>query len=283
MNAISIYEVGPRDGLQSLGRTIPLRKKVKLVNKLKKSGLENIEVGSLVHPSILSMRDSEKLYKKTGGDLLVLNEKGFERAMGIGADSINIVISPSDDFNMKNQKITYKKALEIYEKMSNQITINRLYISCSFSEDIPEEDVLKCVEWGKNIAKTVILCDTESVGNVEKIRSICSQSYSITPNLGVHLHISEYVMDCIRAAYESGIRVFDTSIGGLGGCVSVGSAEGNVPTEQLVMWAVSNGIPITNKIQLSQLYSTSRYAVNLECSGTERLGRWLSQRVGMYI
>ena len=66
MNAISIYEVGPRDGLQSLGRTIPLRKKVKLVNKLKKSGLENIEVGSLVHPSILSMRDSEKLYKKTG-------------------------------------------------------------------------------------------------------------------------------------------------------------------------------------------------------------------------
>lgn len=280
-SAISIYEVSPRDGLQGLRKTIPLRKKIKLVRKLKNAGLNNIEVGSLVHPSVLPMRDSGKLYKITGGDLLVVNQKGFERAKKLGVKHINVVISTSDKFIKQNQNITYTEAKNIYENMAKEIPINRLYISCAFSKDIDESAVLQCVDWGKNLAKYIILCDTESTGDVNKIRSICTQAYNITPNLGVHLHTSKNSIDCIRGAYESGIRLYDSSIGGLGGCIAIDSAKGNIPTEDLVMWAMTNKIPIKNDIQFKQLYTTSKYAINLEYTNTEKMSNWISNKMGL--
>ena len=106
-------------------------------------------MGSLVHPSILPMRESGKLYRKTGGDLLVVNEKGFDRAIELGLSSVNVVISPHDGFNKLNQKNTYQNIMDIYQNKCKDIPINRLYISCAFSEGISREAVLECVEWEK--------------------------------------------------------------------------------------------------------------------------------------
>ena len=282
-SAISIYEVSPRDGLQSLSKVVPLRKKVKLVRKLKRAGLDKIEVGSLVHPSMLPMRDSDKLYKKTGGDLLVMNKKGFERAKNLGVKHINVVISPCEKFIEKNQKTTYTDAIRTYENISKEIPINRLYISCCFSEDTSEESVLECVEWGKNIAKTVILCDTDSTATKESVHSLCSKALQITPNLGIHLHMSNCTIDCVKSAYDAGIRKYDSSIGGLGGCFSVKDAKGNIPTEILVMWALCNSVPITQDIRMDKLFGISKYAVKLEYTNTERFSKWVGKKIGMLV
>jgi len=281
--AISIYEVGPRDGLQNLGKTIPLRKKVKLVKRLKKAGLNDIEVGSLVHPSVTPMRGSGKLFKKTGGDLLVLNRKGLERAKGVGAESVNIAISTSEVFIQNNQNATYEDAKSFYEDMAKEITINRLYISCCFSPETIEADVLDCVSWGKDIARQLVLCDTDSSATRDSVYSLCSKAIDITPNIGVHLHVSDDITECMMSAYDAGIRMFDSSIGGLGGCISLTSAEGNIATEILVMWAMGNGIPIKQHIDFNEMMEVGKYAITLESTSGQRLGRWFSKKIGALI
>ena len=263
MNAISLYEVSPRDGLQSLPRAIPLRKKVKLIKKLKSAGIEDIEVGSLVHPSILPMRESGKLYRKTGGDLLVVNEKGFDRAIELGLSSVNVVISPHDGFNKLNQKNTYQNIMNIYQNKCKDIPINRLYISCAFSEGVSRKAVLECVEWGKDIAKCIVLCDTDSSATVKSIASLCKEAREITDNLSIHLHVNENSAEYIEAAYDSGIRQFDCSVGGLGGCFSLDEAHGNLRTESLVRWAMANDIPLVEDIDVDRLITTGEYAYNL--------------------
>ena len=262
-NAISLYEVSPRDGLQGLPRAIPLRKKLKLIKKLKNAGIEDIEVGSLVHPSILPMRQSDRLYKKTGGDLLVVNEKGFDRAIELGAKKVNVVISPHDNFNQLNQKNTYENIMRIYQNKCNDIPINRLYISCAFSRGVSKKAVLDCVRWGKDIAKYIVLCDTDSNATVESIASLCSEARAITSNLSIHLHVNEDGAEYIKAAYDSGIRQFDCSVGGLGGCFSLDAAQTNLRTESLVSWALSNNIPIEEDIDVDRLVSTGEYAYSL--------------------
>jgi len=281
---ISIYEVSPRDGLQGLPRTIPLRKKVKLIKKLKKAGIEDIEVGSLVHPSILPMRGSGKLYRKIGGDLLVVNEKGFNRAIKLGLESVNVVISPHDGFNKLNQKNTYENIMSVYQNKCKDIPINRLYISCAFSEGVSRKAVLDCVKWGKDIAECIVLCDTDSSATIESISLLCGEARRITPNLSIHLHVNEGSAQYIQAAYDSGIRQFDCSVGGLGGCFSVDSAQANLRTEALVMWALANNIPIIGDIQVEELLSTGEYAHDLAYKySRSRLDKFLQKVIGVYV
>ena len=279
-SAISIYEVGPRDGLQSLDRSIPIRKKVKLIKRLRKAGLEDIEVGSLVHPSVIPMRGSGRVFKKTGGDLLIVNRKGLERAKEIGADTVNVVISPHETFNRKNQNITFQEAKEFYEDVARETDINRLYISCAFSPEVTRESVLECVRWGKNIANSIVLCDTDSTATSEQVASLCKDAIDIAENLCVHFHVSDSVTQCMNAAYDAGVRVFDSSIGGLGGCVSLPTAEANIATEILVMWAMANDIPIKQSIDIDEMMDVGKYAVSLESTNKERLSKWVSRKIG---
>ena len=282
-DSISLYEVSPRDGLQSLPREIPLRKKMRLIKKLKSAGIEHIEIGSLVHPSILPMRQSGKLYKKTGGDLLVVNARGFDRAKQIGLKKVNAVISPHTNFIHLNQNDTYENIMRIYENKCKEIPINRLYISCAFSKGVSKKAVLDCVRWGKDIAKYIVLCDTDSNATVESIASLCSEARAITSNLSIHLHVNENNSEYIDAAYQAGIRQFDCSVGGLGGCFSLDVAQTNLRTQSLVSWALSNNIPIEEEIDVDRLLSTGEYAYNLAHTYSQtRLDKFLHM-VGIYI
>jgi hydroxymethylglutaryl-CoA lyase len=281
--AISIYEVGPRDGLQNLPKTIPLRKKVKLIRKLKRAGLKDIEIGSLVHPSVITMKDSGKLYQKTGGDLLIVNKKGLERAKELGANKLNIVISPSERFNKLNQNTTYEVAKKQYEEIVHHNPISRVYISCAFSPDVTEDMLMECIEWSNGMGNYVILCDTETCATRESVSRICKKAVEITPNMGIHFHLSDDTEDCIQSAYDSGVRIFDSSIAGLGGCFSIPSAQGNIATENLIFWATSKDIPIEQEIDIEKLQSVSRYALSLEYSKLERLANWIVLKVGVLI
>ena len=281
--AISIYEVGPRDGLQSFDREIPLRHRVKLVKKLKQAGISHIEVGSLVHPSILPMRQSEKLYRKTGGDLLVLNQRGLQRALVAGAKEVNVSVSPFDRFMRLNQNMSYDEGKLFYERLATQIPINRLYISCCFSSEVTKNQVLECIMWGKSLAKWIVLCDTDSNAAPEDVFELCSEAKELTDRIAVHFHTSKDLESCMKRAYEAGVRVYDTSIGGLGGCFSIDDAEGNVPTEALVGWAEHHGIPIEQQIDVRKLTSVSNYAHNLSMTKRERVADWLFHKVGVYL
>ena len=281
--AISIYEVGPRDGLQSLEKNIPVRKRVKLVRKLKEAGLDSIEVGSLVHPSVINMKDSEKVYSRTGGDLLIMNRRGLERAKEVGAKKLNVVLSPLEDFNKKNQNTTLSEAMSNYEEMSKETIIQRVYISCAFHPDVSEEKVLECVRWADKIGEFIVLCDTDSHATPESVSNLCTAALEITPKIGVHFHLSEETERCIEEAYNSGVRVFDTSIGGLGGCVAITSANGNISTENLVLWAHGKHIPIKQDIDVKKLNQVGRYANSLECSKLQRASSWFQWKIGLYI
>lgn len=281
--AISIYEVGPRDGLQSFDKEIPLRQRVKLVKKLKRAGLSQIEVGSLVHPSILPMRQSERLYRKMGGDLLVLNQRGLQRALVAGAKQVNVSISPFERFMSLNQNMSYREAKLFYERLASQIPINRLYISCCFSSEVTKEQVLECIRWGKDLARWVVLCDTDSTATPDAVFEMCVEAKELTDKVAVHFHTSKDLEICMKRAYDAGVRVYDTSIAGLGGCFSVDEAEGNVPTEALVVWAEHHGIPLEQQINTRRLNSVSHYAHNLSLTKRERLASWLFQKVGVYI
>lgn len=283
LEPISIYEVGPRDGLQSFDREIPLRQRVKLVKKLRKAGISQIEVGSLVHPSILPMRKSEKLYRKTGGDLLVLNQRGLQRALVAGAKEVNVSISPFDRFMRLNQNMSYDEAKLFYERLATQIPINRLYISCCFSSEVTKNQVLECIMWGKSLAKWIVLCDTDSNAAPEEVFELCSEAKELTDRVAVHFHTSKDLETCMKKAYDAGVRVYDTSIAGLGGCFSLDDAEGNVPTEALVVWAEHHGIPIEQQIDFKKLTSVSDFAHNLSITKRERLTGWLIHKLGVYI
>jgi hydroxymethylglutaryl-CoA lyase len=96
---VTIYEVGPRDGLQKIEEFIPTQTKIDLINALYDAGLEHIEETSFAHPKYVpQMADAEKVFQK--GAVLVMNGRGLDRALAVGAEKINIVFSPCETFNL---------------------------------------------------------------------------------------------------------------------------------------------------------------------------------------
>ena len=158
-----------------------------------------------------------------------------------------------------------------------------MYISCAFSQGVSRKAVLDCVKWGKDISKCIVLCDTDSNATIKSITSLCRKARRITDNLSIHLHVNEDSAEYIKAAYDSGIRQFDCSVGGLGGCFSVDSAQGNLRTESLVSWALSNGIPIEENIHVDRLTSTGEYAYNLAHSYSQTRLEKIMTRLGVLI
>ena len=111
---VTVYEVGPRDGLQSLKFPISTSKKTKLIDALYDAGLTEIEEVSFAHPKLVpQMADAEKVYQRGGA--LVMNKRGFDRAIAVGAKKINIVISPCETFNMKNMGKTRSELVLMYK------------------------------------------------------------------------------------------------------------------------------------------------------------------------
>ena len=213
----------------------------------------------------------------------MVNEKGFDRAIELGAKRVNVVISPHDNFSQLNQKNTYENIMNIYQNKCKDIPINRLYISCAFSNGISKKAVLDCVRWGKDIAKYIVICDTDSNATAESIASLCSEARAITSNLSIHLHVDEDSTEYIKAAYDSGIRQFDCSVGGLGGCFSLDEAQGNLRTESLVSWALSNNIPIEEDIDVDRLASTGEYAYSLAHAYSQTRLEKVMSKIGMLL
>jgi hydroxymethylglutaryl-CoA lyase len=251
---IYITEVGPRDGLQNEDKIIPTEDKVRFIDLLSKSGVNEIEVSSFVSPKwVPQLSDASDLFRKIKRQqgvcysALVPNQKGFERAIEAKPDRIAVFAATTESFSQKNTK---GSIAEILERCSEVVKLSqashipvRGYVSTVFS--CPYEGhveprqsldiILRLIDMGCDF---VALGDTLGTASMDEVREVLDL---LLPRVGpevlvMHLHDTfGRAKDNIRVSLEYGLTRFDSSAGGLGGCPFAGSgASGNVSTQSLV-------------------------------------------------
>lgn len=252
---INIYEVGPRDGLQSAAVKLTVDEKVQMINLLHDAGLKNIEVGSFVHPQrVPNMADSDEVYKKVANlncelGVLIPNQKGLERAKLVGASKFNIFLSPLDSFNQRNLGMGLDDIISHYKNMLYGIPKDniRVYVSHVFDNIAPEK-VRTALLAASLLGSTVVLCDTVGIAEVDDINRVMEFTKGVGAKWAMHLHHNyqkhDKILDNVQAGYNHGIREFDSSIGGLGGCPFSPGSGANLSTEDLVGWAEENNIDV---------------------------------------
>lgn len=249
----SVYEVGPRDGLQSADTITPTRTKVELIEKIAQTGIESIEVGAMVNPDkVPNMADSGQVFSRVAYlqsicnlGMLVPNKVGVDRAKDVGVEKFNIFFSPSDFFNTSNFGRTldsiftsYCHALSGIEKDNVRVYVSTAF-GCPIVGEIQEVAMMRALNWADSLGSTVVLCDTVGKANPTLIAETARLTDDLDANIALHLHHGPRegrMRDNLSAAFDCGITQFDSSIGGMGGCPFIPGSGGNLATEHLIEW-----------------------------------------------
>ena len=277
MGEVLIYEVGARDGLQN--ETVPMstQEKIKLINMLSETGLKKVESGAFVSPKwVPGMADSrevmDSIYRKDGVNypVLAMNMKGLEGAISVNADTVCIGSSPSEMFCKKNTNCTVEESLNRAEDITRLALDKgmkvRGYVSCviycPYEKEMDPLLVAKmCEKLKKMGCYEVSLGDTLGIGTPNKTKkmfSSCIEAIGIE-NLAVHFHDTYgQALANILVCLDMGVKVIDTSIGGLGGCPYAPGARGNVATEDVLF--MLNGMGIKTGIDIDKICATSEFA-----------------------
>lgn len=286
--SVSIFEVGPRDGLQNESKILPLEDKVWFIRKLIEAGIQDLEYGAFVRPDrVPQMADTALLYEKIQSPVhvrawsLVANEKGLERAIQAGVKNIALFTAASDLFAQRNIGMSVDQSLEVFEKIVEiaraQSMQVRGYVStafaCPFEGKIAPKKTLRVVEKLASLeVHQVSIGDTIGVATPKQVDEVMKPAFELlgAEKVAGHFHDTRgtALANALRSL-EIGIRILDSSAGGLGGCPFAPSATGNLPTEDLVY--MLNGMGMDTGIDLDRLCQTS-----LELA--RRMGRPLSSR-----
>ena len=260
MRDIHICEVGPRDGLQNAHHMMPTEAKKRWISALAAAGLEEIEVGSFVPPKLIpAMADTGEIvaHARTLPGVRVValapNLKGFERAMQAGAHKITFPVSASRAHSLANVRMTPEQMVEEVRKCCDLRGADGPQIEgavstafgCTMQGAVPEDDVLRIATTLAEFCDCVALADTVGYANPAQVRRIFARvRKEIGDKLeGAHFHDTRGLgLANALAAYEEGVRAFDSSMGGLGGCPFAPGASGNVVTEDLVFMFESMGL-----------------------------------------
>ena len=267
---VKIYEVGPRDGLQALSHFVDTATKIELINTLYTAGLNDIEETSFAHPRLVpQMADAEDVF--SGGSVLVMNKRGYERAKSVGAKKINIVFSPCEEFNKRNLGKTRDELYEQYSSFMGEVDKEsvRVYLSMAFGSPYGGAvnfDLMKeCINDAKMFGNTVVFADTVGVGSTEEVAMFANMALEMNMTPALHLHHTgdeERAIDLVYAGINHGIREFDSSIGGLGGCPFAEESGANLSTETLVRylngWGCNTGIHQDDLIPALRIVSDIR-------------------------
>ena len=256
---IDIVEVGPRDGLQNEAAILTVEDKLAFIEKLEAAGARRIETVSFVNPNCVpQMAGAEAVSSalgKTPGRSrigLVLNAKGYDRAVEAGVDEANISLAASDGFAQANSGMSVKGQLamvaEIAERAHNSAgsgaggprlsaTISTVW-GCPFDGEVSVEQVAAIVRElaGMKIPE-IALADTIGVGDPWSVRKKVEAAQKAAPDATLRLHFHDTRNTGLANAYagvEAGVRVLDASCGGIGGCPFAPNATGNIATEDLV-------------------------------------------------
>ena len=269
MKSIRIVEVGARDGLQNEGKSLTVETRVEFIKKLSSAGLKRIEVGAFVSPKwVPQMAHTEKVWEKIKGrgqySALVPNEKGMLRAMDSGIREVVIFGSCSESFSKKNINCTIKESFQSFEQVVRLARKNRIrvrgYLSVSFG--CPYEG---SVSRGKVASLTekmlalgvyeVSIGDTIGVATpkqVEDLLKLFSKRGISEKKLALHMHDTRgTALANVLMGLHYGIRTFDSSLGGLGGCPYAKGASGNLATEDLVY--MLHGMGFKTEVDLKKL------------------------------
>ncbi|WP_456389372.1 hydroxymethylglutaryl-CoA lyase [Profundibacter sp.] len=247
---VEIFEVGPRDGLQNEARAIPAAEKIALVDKLSEAGFRHIEVTSFVSPkAVPQMADAAEVMAeimKVDGvayTALTPNMKGYEAAIAAGVDEIAIFASASEGFSQKNINCTIEESLLRFApilKAARHADIPvRGYVSCvtdcPYDGPTPPDAVAKvAADLFAAGCYEISLGDTIGQGTPDTVARMLLAVLKEVPahRLAGHFHNTNgRAMENIDASLALGLRVFDASVGGLGGCPYAPGAAGNVATE----------------------------------------------------
>ena len=291
--SILINEVGARDGLQSQDKHLTLAERQQLIEALLASGIRHIEAGSFVSPkAVPQMAGTGDLFQQLPASVrpslsaLVPNMKGYELAREAGAETVAVVVSATETMNQKNIGMTLSQTLSVAEDIiarghSDGARV-QAYLSvafeCPFEGPVSAETIKQQAEllaqWG---ADEIVIADTIGAADPAAVRTLMDALVSThgSERLACHFHDTRALgLANVFAAIESGVRRFDSSIGGLGGCPFAPGAKGNVATEDVVMlceqMGFNTGIDMPALLQAVTLAS--------ELTGYEQGGRahyWL--------
>lgn len=256
MSSLRIVEVGPRDGLQNIAQTIEINVKQTLIEELLACGISEIEVGSFVSPKwVPQMADSavliDSLKNHSGFSALVPNAKGMQAFKLSGLHRISFFTAVSDDFNLKNTNRTFTQSLEILRSLLKEAEglFRRIYLStvfyCPYSGEISLSKLREvCRALSEYQFEDLSLGDTigkATPSHVKKVLELVGDFWPIS-KISMHFHdtYGTALANC-QASLEMGVRSFDSSVSGLGGCPYAPGASGNLATEDLVYLAHCEG------------------------------------------
>lgn len=268
MRQVHICEVGPRDGLQNAKHLMSTEAKKAWISALAAAGLREIEVGSFVPPKLIpAMADTAEVVRHSlsipGLKVVALapNLKGFQRAVEAGAHKVTFPVSASRKHSESNVRMTPEQMVEEVRKCATlggaeiEGAVSTAF-GCTMQGDVPEDDVVRIAVSLAQFCDAVALADTVGYANPAQVKRIFSRvRQEIGDKLeGAHFHNTRGLgLANALAAYEVGVRNFDSSMGGLGGCPFAPGASGNVITEDLVFMFESMGL--STGIDLQKLFA----------------------------
>ncbi|HEY1419316.1 MAG TPA: hydroxymethylglutaryl-CoA lyase [Candidatus Dormibacteraeota bacterium] len=269
-----ICDVGPRDGLQNEATILSPALRAELCDRLAGSGLKRMEAASFVNPKLVpQMAGAEEvmgaLHRKPGVIYagLVLNEKGYDRALAAGADEVHYAFAATDEFGRRNQNATTDEGLKTALALVARARADRMPITvtlsvafgCPFEGRVAPEKVLGIVERLMAIpADEICLADTIGVGVPTQVRELVRGARSLGATVGAHFHNTRNTGYAnATAALEEGVASLDASVGGAGGCPFAPRATGNIATEDLDY--LLRGMGIETGIDLDALIKVSEW------------------------
>jgi hydroxymethylglutaryl-CoA lyase len=259
---VTLYEVGPRDGLQNEAARLPVDDKLRLISALADAGLTRIELGSFVRPDwIPQLADTDELARRLPRrpgvryTALVPNRQGLDRAVSAGMREVAVFMSSSETHNKKNTNKSIADSLEEFREIvpaaAKQGLFVRAYLStvwgCPYEGRTDPRRALEIsLQLREMGAKEISLSDTIGVGNPLQTRQILELFFAngfAKEQIALHLHDTHgtALANCL-VGLELGVSTFDTSIGGMGGCPYAPGAAGNLASEDLASMLADMGV-----------------------------------------
>ncbi|WP_343994374.1 hydroxymethylglutaryl-CoA lyase [Nocardioides dubius] len=289
---MTIWEVGPRDGLQNEKTIVPVEVKAEFIHRLAGAGHRVIEATSFVHPRwVPQLADAEELLELLAGEqrvlpdlpVLVPNERGLDRALSLGVEQIAVFASATETFASKNLNRTLETQWSMFEptmvRAKEQGLFVRGYLSMCFGDPwegaVPIEQVVaagrRLLDLGADQLSLGDTIGTGTPGHVTALLRAFGDAGVGIDKIAVHFHDTYgQALANAYAAWQQGVTTFDASAGGLGGCPYAKSATGNLATEDLVF--LFEGLGVRTGVDLDALVETSLWMA-------ERLGRPSPSRV----
>ncbi|MCC5867196.1 MAG: hydroxymethylglutaryl-CoA lyase [Gammaproteobacteria bacterium] len=276
MQKIEIVEVGPRDGLQGEPEVLGTAMKIEFINRAVAAGIRRLEVASFVHPKkVPQMADAEAVLaglprrKDVVYVGLVLNRRGFDRALAAGVDEIGMPVVATDTYNLRNQGVPTEQSIQDWLEIAEaahqagircSVTISSAF-GCPFEGEVPLARVLDIagrVAEGRPVE--IALADSIGVGVPSQVSAMIAAVRQMLPDMPLRCHFHNTRNTGLANAYAAvlaGVSSLDASIGGIGGCPFAPAATGNIPTDDLVYMLNRSGI--NTGVDLAGIIETSEW------------------------